>query len=102
MSNIPSEQHDTKTQMELLEEYLTNRIEHLADNVSKGVDTFDIERLGHYYWELKETIRTLDWLRSKSFINKWQLGKKPRDYINKYVERRNAKKACIDTENNQT
>jgi len=71
MKKDPSKQEDTKTPMELTEEYLTSQVRHRAFRVLRCISRNDFNNANIEQVKLKTHIKTMNWLKQKDFISKW-------------------------------
>lgn len=67
----PSDQVDTKTPMELTEEYLMSQVRHVANRVLLNLKSNDLNSANIEQVKLKTYVRTLNWMHSKGYISKW-------------------------------
>lgn len=78
----PSDQKDTKTPMELTEEYLMNQARHRANRTMLMASANDYAYANMEQMMLKAYVKTLNWMKLQGHIFRWEKTT-PQEYKNK-------------------
>jgi protein required for attachment to host cells len=78
----PSDQKDTKTPMELTEDYLVHQARHRAKRTMLMASTNDYASANMEQMMLKAYIKTLNWMKLQGYISRWEKTT-PQEYKNK-------------------